>query len=366
MSNDTSVRLSRVIPRILAEWEQEARKNILSSRGLTSLVLKDSLNSFLTQITKALSANIARTNSQAVQDEAEMLNFTTVHGGERASVPLHYTLAEVILEFQILQRIILQVLEEEAPIPIADRNTILCKVGEALSGAATHFADLHKQIQEQFALTLVHDLRNPINVVKMSAYCIKQQPSALKKVLYCVATIDKNMDRFESMLKELLDVSRLKAGMGLAFELAEFRLDELAQEVVLEMKETHGERFILHTTEPTSGSWNRAGIRRLLENLILNALKYGSEDTPVTVTVWQNATRAILTVQNEGNPIPIAEQPQLFEMFSRATSATGKTGWGLGLALVSEMVRAHQGSVRIESSLEWGTNFIVELPKKQN
>ena len=281
-------------------------------------------------------------------------------------MPLHYTLAEVILEFQILQRVILQVLEAEAPISIEARNIILAKLGAALSGAATRFADLHKQIQEQFALTLVHDLRNPINVVKMSTYCIKQRPTAVNQVLDLAGKIDKNMDRFESMLKELLDVSRLKAGMGLAFDLAEFSLDELAQEVVVEMNEIHGGRLIVNAAGDTSGNWNRAGLRRLVENLIINALKYGSENAPVTVTVCQNTTHAILTVHNDGNPIPAAEQPELFEMFSRASSAASKTGWGLGLALVSEMVRAHQGSVRVESTSEMGTDFIVELPKKQN
>ena len=122
--------------------------------------------------------------------------------------------------------------------------------------------------------------------------------------------------------------------------------------------------FELRINEPTTGAWNRAGLRRVLENLVVNALKYGSLNAPVRVTLTQDAVQAELTVHNDGNPIPIEIQPTLFEKFLRASSATSNTGWGLGLALVSGMVAAHHGTVRIQSSEANGTDFIVVLPKK--
>ena len=172
------------------------------------------------------------------------------------------------------------------------------------------------------------------------------------------------LERLESMLRELLDVSRIRSGIGLAFELEAVRLDVLAREVVQEMKGMHGERLGLHVEVPTIGAWNRAGLRRVLENLIVNALKYGSQDKPVSITVTQNTSHATLTVHNDGNPIPAEDQPLLFEKFLRASTAKSTTGWGLGLALVCGMVKAHHGSVRLESSQARGTDFIVELPKK--
>jgi signal transduction histidine kinase len=241
---------------------------------------------------------------------------------------------------------------------------IACTIDTALSAAATQFAVVHQEIQEQYALTLVHDLRGPINYVKLSAYLIKQDTTASKESLHVAGKIDKHMDYLETMLKDLLDVSRVRAGLGLRFEFEAFRLDELAKELVEDMKEIHGERFELNVKEPVAGTWNRDGIRRVVENLIINALKYGGAATPVRLTVAQNATHAMLTVHNEGNPISIEERPRLFEKFQRATTAMNQTGWGLGLALVSGMVRAHRGIVRVESSPETGTDFIVELPKK--
>ena len=151
--------------------------------------------------------------------------------------------------------------------------------------------------------------------------------------------------------------------IGLAFKIEEFGLDVLAKEVVQEMTAIYGEKFGLDADDPTNGTWNRAGLRRVFENLMVNALKYGSANTIVIVTVSQSASHAILTVHNEGNPIPVKDRPTLFDKFQRTSTATSQTGWGLGLALVKAMVTAHHGNVRIESSQESGTDFIVEIPK---
>src|SRR5476651_1067665 len=103
MVNETSECLKRNSTRILAQWEVQAYKNVLSSVGVPSLVLKNAIHSFLENIADALSTTIERTNIRATQDNLNIVNFAKVHGGGRAIAPLHYTLAEVILEFQILQ-----------------------------------------------------------------------------------------------------------------------------------------------------------------------------------------------------------------------------------------------------------------------
>src|SRR6185295_3643691 len=93
-------------------------------------------------------------------------------------------------------------------------------------------------------------------------------------------------------------------------------------------------------------------------------LKYGSQTAPVTITAVQTDTTAHLIVHNEGNPIPPHEQAVIFNKFQRTAPLKTATGWGLGLAFVKGMAEAHYGSVRVESSAEKGTDFIVELPKK--
>lgn len=364
MPNDTSERLRRNIPHILTRWEEEAVKIVHSAYGLTSLVLKNAIHSFLENIADALSTTIDRTHLQAAQDNSNILNFAKIHGGGRATEPLHYTLAEVILEFQILHRVVLEVLEDHGPLPRDDRRIITLTIDKALSAAATQFAMVHQQVQEQFALNLVHDLRAPANVAKMSAFLIKSEATASKDSHYLAEKIDENMDRLESMLKQLLDASRVRPGLGISFEFKEFCLDELAKQVVQDMDAAYGGKIIIHAPEPVTGTWNPAGLRRVFENLIINALKYGTPNSPVRIVVTQNAEYAIFCVHNEGNPISEEDRPKLFQKFKRGATATTQTGWGLGLALVSGMVAAHHGTVKIESSLANGTDFLVELPKK--
>ena len=364
MPNQTSDRLKRDSSKILYEWKARAYKEIPASWNVTSLLMDAHFLSFLDQLSDALRKTTNRTGFRAVQDRECALEFAKQHQKDRVS--LGYTLATIVLELQIMREVILHILEEDVPIPVADRIIILKIFDQTLSDVAVRFADTQKEIQEHFALTLVHDLRTPVSVAKMCAHIIQRDRTASENSLRAVEKIDKSMDRIESMLKELLDVSRIRAGMGLAFEFEEFRLDVLAKEVVLDFKETYGERFELHADEPTTGTWNRAGLRRVIENLLVNAFKYGGPNTRIRVTIIQNTTHAILTVHNDGNPIPIEDQPKLFEKFLRVSMATSKTGWGLGLTLVGGMVTSHHGTVRVESSEAKGTDFIVELPKKNN
>ncbi len=363
MSKQTSEKLRRVSPKILADWEVRAHQEIPSSWGVTSLLMKDHFQSFLDQLVFALDNSINRTRYQVAEDRASALKFARLH--QQSRVPLSYTLAEIVREFQIMRDVALKVLESDGPLPITDRNLILDIFDQTVSDVAVRFADVQNEIQEHFSLTLVHDLRAPISVARMWVYAIQRDPSVSASALKAAGKIDTTMERLDSMLKELLDVSRIRAGMGIDFEFEEMRLDELIKDVVREMKETYGSRFELNADEPTSGAWNRPGLRRVLENLIINALKYGNQDSPVLVTLTQDAIQAGFTIHNEGNPIPIEIQPTLFERFLRASNATSNSGWGLGLALVSGMVAAHHGTVRIESSEAKGTDFIVVLPKKQ-
>ena len=362
MSKQTSERLKRDSPRILADWEVRAYKEIPSSWGVTSLLMKDHFQSFLDQLVDALCNTTNRTRYQVAQDRASALKFAKLH--QQSRVPLSYTLAEIVREFQIMRDVALRVLEIDGPLPIADRNLILDIFDQTVSDVAVRFADVQNEIQEHFSLTLVHDLRAPISVARIWVYTIQRDPGLSASALMAAEKIDKTMERLDSMLKELLDVSRIRAGMGIEFEFEEMRLDELAKEVIQDMRETYGNRFDLHASEAVTGNWNRPGLRRVLENLIVNALKYGTPDAPVRVTLTQTAQQAEFTVHNVGNPIPIDVQPTLFQKFLRGSTATSKTGWGLGLALVSGMVAAHHGTVRIQSSEANGTDFIVVLPKK--
>lgn len=102
-----------------------------------------------------------------------------------------------------------------------------------------------------------------------------------------------------------------------------------------------------------------------MENLLNNAIKYGTSSRPVTITVKQLHERAFIQVHNHGGVIPVEQRETLFQAFQRLPDAEagGKRGWGLGLAQARGAAEAHGGSIGVDSLPERGTTFTIDIPK---
>ncbi len=137
------------------------------------------------------------------------------------------------------------------------------------------------------------------------------------------------------------------------------------KESLIDLQMLYGERFVLAIPETLNGYWSPRDIRRILENLITNAVKYGTQGTPITITLRDFGSEIQLSVHNSGNPIPSDQQSLLFEPFQRlqCTDHLGQKGWGLGLAIVREITEAHHGKIHLESTADLGTTFVIMLPK---
>jgi signal transduction histidine kinase len=155
----------------------------------------------------------------------------------------------------------------------------------------------------------------------------------------------------------------VRAGEKLPLELEPLDLVRIASETLDELGTIHGDRFVLRAPPHIEGTWGAKAVRRILENLCNNAIKYGSPLAPVEVVLDADDDRAIIRVHNEGNPIPRELWSTLFEPFRRGGADAAQKGWGLGLTLVRGMAEAHGGSVEIESGAEAGTTFTVTLPR---
>jgi signal transduction histidine kinase len=170
------------------------------------------------------------------------------------------------------------------------------------------------------------------------------------------------MDRLDSMIHDLLDASKVKAGQRLDLDFKECDLDFIARLVADEGNLSYGKRFIVQSGGRCLGQWDADGIRRAIENLSSNAAKYSSPNTPITIKIQRAENSVRLMVHNHGPPISKEDQAILFQQFRRVRSKGTKTGWGLGLTIVKGIVEAHHGSVHVESNEEEGTTFTIELP----
>jgi signal transduction histidine kinase len=362
MSNAASDRLKQNAERIMQMWEERARNEVSASMHHDSLVLQNSLPKYLNQLVDQLSTKIERTPARIEADKVESIRIGKQHGRERAGYA-DYSMTQLIFEYHILRQVIFQVLEEEASLGVRERDIIIDSIEQAVNDAATQFSQTLRDIQELFMVTLTHDLRGPVNVVKMGTQLILRRLERGDTHVDVAVRIISAINRMDSMIQNLLDASRLRAGQSLKIEFEECDLDRLVRDVVEDLSFTYGERFVVVSDSNIRSYCSRKEIRRVIENLAINAVKYGTPSTPITLTLQQTETQINLTIHNEGNPIAPDAQSILFQQFRRTTSAEEQTGWGLGLFLVKSITEAHQGTIEVESEEGKGTSFIVKLPK---
>ncbi|UNU23113.1 sensor histidine kinase [Microcoleus vaginatus] len=362
MSNQASDRLKQNSEKIMRVWEKRARDEVGASTHQNSLVLQNSLPLYLNQLVDELSNRIVRTPGRITADEVESTRIGKLHGHERAGYA-DYSISELIFEYQLLRQVIFQVLEEEAPLGVEDRDIIIGSIEQAVNDAATQFSETLRDIQELFMVTLTHDLRNPINVVKMGTQLTLRRLERGDSHVDVAARMLSAINRLDSMIQNLLDASRLRAGQSLKIEFEECDFVMLVQEVVEDLSFAYGERFVVVSNSDMRTVCSRKEIRRVIENLAVNAVKYGSASTPITLTLQQTETQISLTIHNEGEPIALDAQSILFQQFRRTISAEEQTGWGLGLFLAKSITEAHKGTLAVESAEGKGTSFIINLPK---
>ncbi|WP_254175072.1 sensor histidine kinase [Planktothrix pseudagardhii] len=362
MSNQASERLKQNAERIMQLWEKRVRDEVSASTHQDSLVLQDSLPLYLNQLIEALSDRMVRTFTQITDNQVESTRIGKQHGHERAGYA-DYSMSHLILEYHILRQVIFQVLEEEAPLGVEDRDIIIGSIEQAVNDAATQFSETLRDIQELFMVTLTHDLRGPLNVVKLGTQLTLRRLERGDSHIDVAARMLGAVNRLDLMIQDLLDASRLRAGQSLKMKFEECNLEGLLEDVAEDLSFAYGERFVVVSDADIRAYCSRKEIRRVIENLAINAVKYGDPSTPITLTLQQTETQINLTIHNQGKPISLDAQSILFQQFRRTISAEDQTGWGLGLFLAKSITEAHQGTLEVESGEGQGTSFIIKLPK---
>jgi len=361
MTNPASERLQQNADRIMRLWEERARDEISASLHQDSLVLQNSLPQYLNFLVTELSTSIERTPARIHADKVESDRIGRQHGRERAGYA-DYSITQLIFEYHILRQVVFQVLEEEAPLTPRERDIILSSIEQAVNDAATQFSQTLGEIQELFMVTLTHDLRNPLNVVRMGTQLVLRRFERGDTHFDVTAKMIGALDRLDVMIQNLLDASRLRAGQSLNLTFENCDLEQLIREVVEDLNFAYEDRFVVVSEGTVKTRCSRKELRRVIENIAVNAVKYGAPDTPITLTLQHTATTISITIHNEGQPIPPEAQSILFQQFRRTATAGEQKGWGLGLFLAKSLIESHHGTIEVESAEGKGTSFIIKLP----
>lgn len=217
------------------------------------------------------------------------------------------------------------------------------------------------EIQRQFTANAAHELRTPLALmqVQLDLYNSASHPGNDADTLQTIKMVTEQNDKLNRMVKTLLDMSELQT-VGMDDKII---LDAIVEEVLADLEPLAMEKNIklIGKCEDATMIGSDILIYRLVYNLVENAIKYNHPLGQVTVTAYQRNKHVYLSVEDTGSGIPKELRERVFEPFFRVDKSRSRElgGVGLGLALVREIVRVHDGSICIKSGKTGGTIFEV-------
>jgi signal transduction histidine kinase len=227
-----------------------------------------------------------------------------------------------------------------------------------------------EETRTRFLGSVSHELRTPLTVIKGFVHTIADEKAVKKnqEVKHALEVIDRETDRLTRLVNDLLELSRLRS-KRLSIEMDMIAPDEVVEETVRQLL-PNAERMTISLSQVINSEKinlraDKDRLKQVVINIVDNAIKYTPTGGSVAINTSKDDKFWILEVKDTGTGIPKSEIPFLFEKFFRTKDKNKKkyiSGTGLGMAIVKEIVDAHQGRINVESAEGEGTKISVYLP----
>ncbi|MGK5015375.1 sensor histidine kinase [Janthinobacterium sp. HLS12-2] len=337
---------------VLGVWEQRVRASVRGADQLLKPILTNTLPAFFDNLAEALTPGHPRENA------ASNSNVPAVHGNERARMT-NYGPEQVIQEYQIFRDCFAAVAHESGiTLRSKDWHVINESIDVGICESIREFTNMHEAFRRRIAAGLSHDMRNPLAVISTSAQLLLR-PVDPERVVLLAHKIAEHSKRLDSMIEELLDSLSYHQGQRLPLALSQFDVLPLVHAVASQVNLQLPDKCQVNG-QPVVGWWCENSLRRALENLLGNAIKYG-DDAPISVHVEAVHERLIITVHNGGQAIAPEQAERIFDYLRRENDSPAP-GWGIGLPFVQNVAESHGGSIAVDSAPETGTSFIFDVP----
>ncbi|MBD1916300.1 HAMP domain-containing histidine kinase [Phormidium sp. FACHB-322] len=304
-------------------------------------------------------------------EESDPLDHASVlHGAARLGSG--FDIMEVVSEYRALRASVLRLWRASRPqIDINDLDDITRfneSLDQSLAEAIGSYTDRVEQSRRMFLAILGHDLRNPLSCISMATQLVARTTNQDPISAQALSIIEKNTEVVTRLISDLIDFASTGIGSAMPLTRDAVDLEKLCRSVFEGFSLVYPQRTLrFHPAGDLMGDWDAARLRQVVSNLMGNAIQHGSAEGPVELSIASDGSTVVLSVHNEGPPIPPEMLATLFDPLMRHTmqeSTAGRVAGsiGLGLYIVHEIVVAHGGTVEVVSTVQEGTRFTVHLP----
>lgn len=221
-------------------------------------------------------------------------------------------------------------------------------------------------VRDQFIAVLGHDLRNPLAATAAGVRLLQQREQLSDRGHIILSEMEKSVARAAGLVDDVLDLARGTLGGGLVVNRnADAPLTPVLEQVIAEIRAISPDRRIdarFAVEEPVY--CDRPRLAQLASNLLANAATHGSKDQPIRLHAVTERDRFVLSVANDGKPIPEEVRSRLFQPFFRGDARPSQKGLGLGLFIASEIAKAHDGTLEVSSTAA-ETRFTFTMPRAE-
>lgn len=358
---------------ILGEWEAFAATLLPAATGMTSLTLRDHAQ----QILEAVAADLLTEQSAEAQAEKSKGRATRIMDAPETAAQTHavlraqsgFDINQLAAEYRALRASVLRLWLEACAPGFPDLDELIRfneAIDQAVAESVYFFSAKIEQARNLLLGMLGHDMRSPLQTIQMTATYLSLL-NAGTHVSDAAERLIVSGARLKVFLDDLVDFNRTRLGLGIKIVRSETDLGKVFSDELNQLRGAHpAHQMELEMTGDLRGSWDGSRLQQLLDNLVWNAIKYGSADAPIRVVAIGGDETIRLEVKNNGLPIDPALLGQLFEPLKRGPEREPKNGsngsLGLGLYIAREIATAHGGEIEARSD-RTETVFTVTLPR---
>ena len=358
---------------ILVKWEAFAATQLPAAQTMGRLALRDHARQILVAVASDIplaqtrEAQKLKSEGQAPRAADAPETAAETHALLRARSG--FDMNQLAAEYRALRSSVLRLWGDAcgpAGTNVGDMVRFNEAIDQALCESIAFFGMEIDETRNLFLGMLGHDMRNPISAITMTAAYLARVDAG-PEVKAAVGRLTNSSARLNALLDDLTDFNRAKLGLGIHIVRAPIDLADVFTREVQQMRAVHpGRRIELVVHGDVRGEWDGHRLSQLLGNLVSNAIRYGSDQAPVEVSVAGEGSSVRLEVRNAGPAIDPETLAQMFDPLRRGSADPDLPGsdnnLGLGLFITREIALAHDGTIGATSDAT-ATIFTARLPR---